>query len=183
MLYGLGVPIGAWILALVGGTISLAGVRAPVAFALAALIMVVPDACFAELTGRHPVAAAEACFVREGFEARALFVLVGLGVTLIGIVSAAAIAHGAVSYLSRVIDVPLAVPLTLVVGGCAIVACLGVQSPVGIAGTLTLMGVGFLVLIIGGGFWAGRDTSCLTCRIVKVILAHVLKFRTVIRKA
>lgn len=157
VLYGLGVTIGAGIYSLVGGAISLVGVHAPVAFVLAALVMVFPAACFAELTGRYPFAAAEARFVREGFGSRALFVLVGLGVTLIGIVSAAAIAHGAVSYLSRVIDLPPAALLSLVICGCAIVACLGVRSSVGIAGALTVLEVGGLLLIIGGGFWAERD--------------------------
>jgi amino acid transporter len=157
VLYGLGVTIGAGIYALVGSTISLAGVHAPVAFVVAALIMIFPAACFAELTGRYPVAAAEARFVREGFDSRALFVLVGLGVTLIGIVSAAAIAHGAVSYLSRVVDLPPGMLLSLVIGGSAIVASLGVQSSVGIASALTVVEIGGLLLIIGGGFWAERD--------------------------
>jgi amino acid transporter len=157
VLYGLGVTIGAGIYALVGSTISLAGVHAPVAFVVAALIMIFPAACFAELTGRYPVAAAEARFVREGFDSRALFVLVGLGVTLIGIVSAAAIAHGAVSYLSRVVDLPPGMLLSFVICGSAIVASLGVQSSVGIASALTVVEIGGLLLIIGGGFWAERD--------------------------
>lgn len=159
VLYGLGVTIGAGIYALVGSTISLAGVHAPVAFVLAALIMVFPAACFAELTGRFPFAAAEARFVREGFGSRALFVAVGLGVVLIGVVSSAAIAHGAVGYLSRVIDLPAPVLLAAVIVGCSLVASLGIQSSVGIAGALTLIEIGGLLLIIGGGFWAGRDLA------------------------
>jgi amino acid transporter len=157
VLYGLGVTIGAGIYALVGSTIALAGVYAPLAFVLAALVMVFPASCFAELTGRYPFAAAEARFVREGFGSRTLFVLVGLGVTMIGIVSAAAIAHGAVSYLSRVIDLTPAVLLALIICGCAIVASQGIQSSVGIAGALTVVEIGGLLLIIGGGFWAERD--------------------------
>lgn len=159
VLYGLGVTIGAGIYALVGSTISLAGVHAPIAFVVAALIMVFPAACFAELTGRFPYAAAEARFVREGFGSRALFLAVGLGVALIGIVSAAAIAHGAVSYLSRVVDLPAPVLLSLVILGCAGVASLGIQSSVGIAGALTLVEIGGLLLVIGGGLWAGRDIA------------------------
>ena len=159
VLYGLGVTIGAGIYALVGSTISLAGVHAPVGFVLAAVIMVVPAACFAELTGRFPFAAAEARFVREGFGSRALFLAVGLGVALIGVVSAAAIAHGAVSYLSRVVDLPPDLLLFLVIGGCSIVASLGIQSSVGISGALTVIEIGGLLLIIGGGFWAGRDIA------------------------
>lgn len=159
VLYGLGVTIGAGIYALVGSTISLAGNHAPVAFVLAALVMVLPAACFAELTGRFPFAAAEARFVREGFGSRALFVAVGLGVALVGIVSAAAIAHGAVSYLSRVIDLPPTLILVLVICGCSIVASLGIQSSVGISGAMTLIEVGGLLIIVAGGFWAGRDIA------------------------
>ncbi|WP_136644332.1 APC family permease [Tabrizicola sp. YIM 78059] len=157
VLYGLGVTIGAGIYALVGSTISLAGIHAPVAFVLAALIMVFPAACFAELTGRFPFAAAEARFVREGFGSRTLFVAVGLGVATIGIVAAAAIAHGAVSYLSRVIDLPPTLLLAFVICGCATVASLGIKSSTGIAGAMTVVEIGGLVLIIGGGFWAGKD--------------------------
>ena len=157
VLYGLGVTIGAGIYALVGSTITLAGAHAPVAFVLAAVTMAFPAACFAELTGRYPFAAAEARFVREGFGSRALFVLVGLAVALIGVVSSAAIAHGAAAYLARVVDLPGPVLLSLVICGCAAVACLGIQSSVGIAGALTLIEVGSLLLIIGGGVWAGRD--------------------------
>lgn len=157
VLYGLGVTIGAGIYALVGSTITLAGVHAPMAFVVAALIMVFPAACFAELTGRFPFAAAEARFVREGFGSRALFVAVGLGVALVGVVSAAAIAHGAVSYLSRVVDLPAPLLLSFVIIGCAGVASLGIQSSVGIAGALTVIEIGGLLLIVGGGLWAGRD--------------------------
>ena len=157
VLYGLGVTVGAGIYALVGSTIALAGVHAPAAFLLAALIMAFPAACFAELTGRFPFAAAEARFVREGFGSRTLFLVVGLGVALIGVVSAAAIAHGAVSYLSRVVDLPAPLLLSLVIVGCSIVASLGIQSSVGIAGALTVVEVAGLLLIAGGGFWAGRD--------------------------
>jgi amino acid transporter len=159
VLYGLGVTIGAGIYALVGSTISLAGVHAPVAFVVAALIMVFPASCFAELTGRFPFAAAEARFVREGFGSQALFLAVGLGVALIGVVSAAAIAHGAVGYLSRVVDLPAPLLLVVVIGGCSVVASLGIQSSVGIAGALTVIEIGGLLLIIGGGFWAGRDIA------------------------
>lgn len=157
VLYGLGVTVGAGIYALVGGTIQLAGLHAPVAFVLAALVMALPAACFAELTGRLPFAAAEANFVRAGFRARWLVRLVGVSVALIGLVSAAAIAHGAVGYIARVVALPAPVLLTVVILGCGAVAALGIKSSVGIAGALTLVEVGGLMLIIGGGVWAGVD--------------------------
>lgn len=157
MLYGLGVTIGAGIYALVGGTIAVAGVYAPTSFVIAALVMLLPAACFAELTGRMPFAAAEAHFVRGGFGSERLFQLVGIGVALVGIVSAAAIAHGAVLYLSRVIALPDWALLGLVLLGCGAAAAMKVGSSVMIAGLLTLAEVGGLLLIIGGGIWAGND--------------------------
>lgn len=171
VLYGLGVTVGAGIYALVGGTISLAGNHAPFAFVLAALVMALPATCFAELTGRLPFAAAEAHFVREGFGSRRLFLLVGLGVALIGVVSAAAIAHGAVSYLSRVVPLPVPVLLALVIIACSAVACLGIASSVGIAGALTLVEIVGLLLIIGGGVWAGRDLAGQAAQAVPLTLS------------
>ena len=171
VLYGLGVTVGAGIYALVGGTITLAGDHAPVSFVLAALVMALPAACFAELTGRLPFAAAEAHFVREGLGSRRLFLLVGLGVALIGIVSTAAIAHGAVNYLVLALDLPVPLLLALVIGGCGLVAALGVKSSIGIAGALTLIEVGGLVLIIGGGFWAGQDLAGQAVRAVPTTLS------------
>jgi flagellin-like protein len=157
VLYGLGVTVGAGIYALVGGTIAVAGLYAPVAFVIAALVMLLPAACFAELTGRMPFAAAEAHFVREGFGADWLFRVVGLGVAAVGIVSAAAISHGAVLYLSRVIDLPTPVLLAVVIIGCGAAASMNVASSILIAGLLTLVEVAGLLLVIGGGLWAGND--------------------------
>lgn len=171
VLYGLGVTIGAGIYALVGGTIALAGAHAPVAFVLAAVVMVLPAACFAELTGRLPFAAAEAHFVREGLGTRWLFRAVGLAVAAIGIVSAAAIAHGAVGYLSRVVPLPVPVLLVLVIAACGAVASLGITASVGIAGALTVVEIGGLMLIIGGGLWAGQDLAGQAVQAVPVTLS------------
>ena len=171
VLYGLGVTVGAGIYALVGGTIALAGDFAPVAFVVAALVMLLPAACFAELTGRLPFAAAEAHFVQVGFRSEALFKLVGAGVAAVGIVSSAAIAHGAVVYLGQVIDLPVPVLLALVIGACGAVASAGIRSSIGIAGALTVIEVGGLVLIIGSGLWAGQDLVGQAARAVPLTLS------------
>lgn len=157
VLYGLGVTIGAGIYALVGGTIEIAGGYAPFAFLIAAAVMILPAACFAELTGRMPFAAAEAHFVRAGFRSERLFSTVGIAVALVGIVSAAAIAHGAVSYLSSMFPVPHWLLLVLVIGASGSVASLSIATSVTIAGVMTLIEIGGLLLVIGGGFWADVD--------------------------
>ena len=63
-LYGLGVTIGAGIYVLVGTTVAQAGSQTPIAFALAAILMGLTAASFAELAARFPVAAGEAAYVR-----------------------------------------------------------------------------------------------------------------------
>ena len=67
LLYGLGVTIGAGIYVLVGAAAGRLGYGAPVAFALAAVLMAFTAASFAELGVRLPVAAGEAAYVRAGF--------------------------------------------------------------------------------------------------------------------
>ncbi len=106
VLYGLGVTIGAGIYVLVGATAAVAGVYAPLAFVLAALVML-PTACaFVELVGRYPLSAGEAAYVRAGFESRSLALAIGLMVVLVGIVSAAAISAGSVGYIRQFVDCP-----------------------------------------------------------------------------
>ena len=60
VLYGLGVTIGAGIYVLIGAAAARAGMHAPVAFVIAAVLMGLTATSFAELAGRMPVAAGEA---------------------------------------------------------------------------------------------------------------------------
>src|SRR5947208_1147937 len=89
-LYGLGVTIGAGIYVLVGAATARAGMYAPLAFLLAAVLMALSAASFAELAGRLPVAAGEAAYVRAAFRSDKMAVGVGLLVVAIAIVAAAA---------------------------------------------------------------------------------------------
>lgn len=157
VLYGLGVTIGAGIYALVGGTIELAGVYAPFAFLVAAGVMLLPAACFAELTGRMPYAAAEAHFVRAGLRSAWLFSFVGISVAMVGIISAAAIAHGAVAYLNELLHVPSWLLLIVIICLSGFASALPIATSVTIASVLTLIEIGGLALIIGSGFWAKVD--------------------------
>ena len=70
-LYGLGVTIGAGIYVLVGAATARSGMHAPFAFVLAAMLMALSAASFAELAGRLPVAAGEAAYVKEAFQSTA----------------------------------------------------------------------------------------------------------------
>ena len=113
-LYGLGVTVGAGIYVLVGTTAAEAGAYAPVSFLIAAVVVAFTAFSYAELSTRYPVSAGEAAYVEAGFRSGAMATLVGLAVALSGMVSAAAVAIGAASYLQGLFAAPQWV-LTVVV--------------------------------------------------------------------
>jgi basic amino acid/polyamine antiporter, APA family len=156
-LYGLGVTIGAGIYVLVGTAAARAGMHAPWAFVLAAVLMSLSAASFAELAGRFPVAAGEAAYAREAFRSHKLTMAVGLLVVAIAIVSGAAIAVGSAGYLAVFIPLPAFVLVTGVVLTMAAIAAWGVKESVSFAGAMTVMEVGGLVLLIGIGLATQSD--------------------------
>jgi amino acid transporter len=148
VLYGLGVTIGAGIYVLIGATVGQAGLYAPLSFCIAALVMAPTAASFAELSSRMPVSAGEAAYVREGLRSRALALTVGLLVVTAGVVSAAAVAIGAAGYISVFIEAPEVLIITLVVLAMGLAAAWGILESVSLAGVLTLIEIGGLLLIV-----------------------------------
>ncbi|MCR9138626.1 MAG: amino acid permease [Alphaproteobacteria bacterium] len=157
--YGLGVTVGAGIYVLIGEVISRAGAHAPLSFLIAGFVMMFPAAAFAELTGRLPYAAAEAHFVEAGFHSKKLFLIVGLAVAAVGIVSSAAIAHGAVGYLSQLTEIPTTSLLVAVILTTGIVSGFGIRESIAVAALLTIIEVGGLMAIVGGATLSGIDLS------------------------
>lgn len=150
-LYGLGVTIGAGIYVLVGTTVARAGPQTPIAFALAALLMGLTAASFAELSARFPVAAGEAAYVRTAFGSNALATAVGLLVVAIAIVSAAAISVGSAGYVGVFVPLPQPVLIAIIVLSMGGIAALGVKESVGFAAAITLVEIGGLVAIVLAG--------------------------------
>jgi len=99
VLYGVGNIIGAGIYVLVGKVAGEAGLLAPFAFVLAALIAGLSGLSYGELGARYPISAGEAVYVYRAFNRRALSVAVGLLIAMAGLVSAATMARGFVGYL------------------------------------------------------------------------------------
>jgi len=157
VLYGLAVTIGAGIYVLIGAAAGRAGYSAPLAFVIAALLMMITGASFAELGGRLPVAAGEAAYVRAGFRSSSLALAVGLLATAIAVVSAAAISVGSAGY----IGVFVAVPADLIVAGVVLamgaIAAWGIKQSVTFAGLMTLIEIGGLLLIVAAGAAAGPE--------------------------
>ena len=150
-LYGLGVTIGAGIYVLVGAATARAGMYAPLAFLIAALLMALSAASFAELAGRLPVAAGEAAYVREAFRSDRLATAIGLLVVAIAIVAAAAISLGAAGYVGVFLTLPEPVLVTVVVAAMGVVAAWGINESVSFAGIMTVIEIGGLIMLIGIG--------------------------------
>lgn len=150
-LYGLGVTIGAGIYVMVGVASQRAGMQAPLAFLFAALLMAFSAASFAELSGRLPVAAGEAEYVRHAFGSAPLATLVGVLVIAIAIVSAAAISVGSSGYIGVFVRLPETAIIAAVVVAMGGIAALRVSEAVSLAGLMTLVEIGGLLLLIGHG--------------------------------
>ena len=150
-LYGLGVTIGAGIYVLIGAAAARAGMHAPLAFVAAAGMMAFSAASFAELACRFPVAAGEAAYAREAFGSRRLATVVGLLVVAIAIVSAAAISNGSAGYLAVFLPLPKWVLVVAIVLAMGTVAFWGVKQSVTLAGVMTLIEIGGLLLLLAAG--------------------------------
>ena len=158
-LYGLGVTIGAGIYVLVGATAAEAGTYAPISFLVAAVVAAFTALSYAELVTRFPVSAGEAAYVEAGFGAGWLTVAVGLLVALSGIVSASAIAIGAASYLTGIIDVPAPALMIGLVLAMGLVAAWGIAQSVIVAAAVTIIEIGGLFMVIVWGFGSASETA------------------------
>ncbi|GAB4226583.1 MAG: amino acid permease [Methyloligellaceae bacterium] len=150
-LYGLGTTVGAGIYVLIGATAAQAGYYAPLAFVIAALVVAIPAACYAELSSRFPVSAGEAAYVRAGFGDGVLPLVTGLLVAISGIVSSATLVQGGTGYLRTLLDLPEPVYLVILPLLFGAIAVWGVSESLRAAALFTIIEVGGLLLIIIGG--------------------------------
>ncbi len=157
VLYGLGGTVGAGIYVLVGVAAERAGVHAPVAFVLAAVVMSFTAASFAELSVRFPVTAGEAAYVLNGFQSERLALVIGLMVVTAGVVSAATVAVGSAGYIMTFVTLPQSILVTIAVFVIGAIVCWGITQSVLIASLLTIVEVLALVVLIAFGF-AGEQS-------------------------
>jgi APA family basic amino acid/polyamine antiporter len=148
VLYGVGITVGAGIYVLIGTVAGHAGVHAPLAFALAAVVMALTVGSYAELATRYPVSAGEAAYLREAYGSRLASTAAGLLTVAIGIVSAAAVALGSAGYLHALLPAPRPLLVVAVVLALGAVAAWGILQSVVVASVFTLVEVGGLVMII-----------------------------------
>ncbi|RMF03640.1 MAG: amino acid permease, partial [Alphaproteobacteria bacterium] len=144
-LYGLGTTVGAGIYVLIGATAAQAGYYAPLAFVIAALVVAIPAACYAELSSRFPVSAGEAAYVRAGFGDGVLPLVTGLLVAISGIVSSATLVQGGTGYLRTLLDLPEPVYLFILPLLFGAIAVWGVSESLRAAALFTIIEVGGLL--------------------------------------
>ena len=148
VLYGTGITIGAGIYVLIGQVAGHAGAYAPWSFVLAATVMALTVASYAELSTRFPVSAGEAAYVMAAFRSRRFATTIGLMTVAIGVISSATVTLGSAGYIQQFINLPpylIAVAVVLFLGG---VAAWGILESVLLASVITVIETGGLLVII-----------------------------------
>jgi len=148
VLYGTGITIGAGIYVLIGTVAGGAGKYAPWSFVIAAMVMALTVASYAELSTRFPVSAGEAAYVKAAFQSRTLSTLTGLLTIAIGVVASSAVTLGAAGYIEQFVDVPQSIIVVMLVVALGAVAGWGILESALLASVFTLIEIGGLVAII-----------------------------------
>jgi len=121
---------------------------ATLAFLVASIIAAVSAFTYAELSARYPVSAGEAMYLHEGLNIRFLTIAVGLIITMAGMISTSALAHGFAGYMAVFIDVPQWLLMLIVILTLGFLAIWGINESVTVAAILTLIEIFGLILII-----------------------------------
>ncbi len=104
--YGIGTILGSGIYVLVGKVAEEAGIYAPLAFMVSAVIAIFSGLSYAELSSRYPEAAGAVTYVQNAFSLKRLSTVVGLAIVLSSILSTATVFNGFVGYLNEFVVVP-----------------------------------------------------------------------------
>jgi len=156
-LYGLGTMVGGGFYALIGKVAGEAGMLAPLAFMVSALVALVSALSYAEMSSRFPVSAGEARYVREGLRRVWLARVVGWGVVLTGVVSAATLSVAFSGFLHDLAGVPTWVSRLSVILLLVAIASWGIAQSVALTIVITVIEVGTLLVLVGASGGAIAD--------------------------
>jgi len=146
--YGIGTILGAGIYALIGKVAGSAGLLAPAAFLVAAIVAGVTALSYCQLVILFPKSAGEAYYAEQGFKSPWLSRVIGYLVILTGIVSAATLANGFFGYLLSFVQVPRLVGIPLVILIAGLIALWGIAESLWLAGAITLIEIAGLLIVI-----------------------------------
>jgi len=140
--------VGGGLYALVGKVAGTSGMLAPLAFLLAATVAFFSALSFSELSARFPASAGESRYVHEAFGRPRLSQVIGWLVVATGVVSAATLADATVGFLLDLVEAHPTLLLVLVVVLLSTIAAWGITESVMVAGVVTAIEVGTLVVIV-----------------------------------
>jgi amino acid transporter len=164
--YGLGTIIGAGIYVLIGEVAGSAGMAAPFAFIVAALLATFSALSYAELSARYPLSAGEAVYTWHAFSLRSLSRLVGMMLVMIGLVSGATLVSGFVGYFQVFLPWEDWLIITLLVLALGALAVWGIAESAWVAAITTLVEIGGLLLVV---FTAGDNLATLPQRLPEMV--------------
>lgn len=147
-LYGLGTMVGGGFYALSGKVVGMAGLAAPLSFLLAGILAYLNVFTFSELATRFPVSAGEARYAQEGFRSKKFSALVGWGVILTGVVSAATLSVATVGFLQGIVNLHENLALLFLILAMGGICAWGVGESVKAVIAITIVEVGALLYIL-----------------------------------
>ena len=147
-LYGLGTILGAGVYVLVGKVAGIAGLYAPIAFLISAIVALFTGLSYAALSARYPRSAGEVVYINQAFSSATLSTWVGWCVIATGVVSAATMVNGFIGYLTVFIQIPTLLAVTLIVVSITLIAYWGIMESVTIAALITVLEIVGLLLVI-----------------------------------
>lgn len=150
--YGLGSILGAGIYSLVGKVAGDAGLYAPIAFVVAAVIAALTGFSYAELSARYPKSGGEAIYTARAFGIPALSTVIGLLVVFSAVISVGVLTNAFVGYLQVFVPVIPGLIIALTILVATAIAVRGIKESAQMASLLTIIEIGGLLLII----WIGR---------------------------
>ena len=145
--YGVGTIVGGGFYALTGKVAGEAGMLAPFAFGVSAIIALITAFSYAEMSARFPVSAGEANYVQHGFGRRWISTLVGWLVIVTGIVSAAALANAFAGFMEELVELPRWFSVVGVVCLLGVIAAWGIGESVILAMVITVIELGGLAFV------------------------------------
>ena len=150
--YGTGTILGAGIYALIGKVAGAAGLLAPLAFLVSALLAALTAYAYCQLVARYPKSGGEAEYVYQSFGGHWLSNGVGWLVAFTGIVSAATLVDGFIGYFRVFFPLGEPVVATGIILTVMTVAIIGIRESAWMAVTITLVEITGLVMVCAVGF-------------------------------
>ena len=150
--YGTGTILGAGIYALIGKVAGTAGLLAPLAFLVSAILAGFTAYAYSQLVARYPKSGGEAEYVYRTFNARWLSNGVGWLVAFTGIVSASTLTDGFIGYVQVFLSFGDAAVATGLITAVMTVAIIGIRESAWMAVAITLVEITGLLIVCATGF-------------------------------